>query len=75
MPQAQIDAYANIVENHFIKGPQGTLGTIQALRSASLHPSINNKSFDINQSARFQIAFEILDKCKNINEFIVSSRI
>jgi hypothetical protein len=68
MPQAQIDAYANIVENHFIKGPQGTLGTIQALRSASLHPSIGNESFDINQSARFQVAFEILDKCNTINE-------
>jgi SNF2 family DNA or RNA helicase len=68
MPQAQIDAYTNIVENHFIKGPQGTLGTIQALRSASLHPSIGNESFDINQSARFQVAFEILDKCNTINE-------
>jgi SNF2 family DNA or RNA helicase len=68
MPQAQIDAYANIVENHYIKGPQGTLGTIQALRSASLHPNIGNESFDINQSARFQVAFEILDNCKKINE-------
>jgi len=71
MPQAQIDAYANIVENHFIKGPQGTLGTIQALRSASLHPSIGHESFDINQSARFQVAFEILDKCKAINEKVL----
>lgn len=71
MPQAQIDAYTNIVENHFIKGPQGTLGTIQALRSASLHPSIGNESFDINQSARFQVAFEILDKCKSINEKVL----
>ena len=71
MPQAQIDAYTNIVENHFIKGPQGTLGTIQALRSASLHPSIGNESFDINQSARFQVTFEILDKCKTINEKVL----
>jgi hypothetical protein len=71
MPQTQIDAYTNIVENHFIKGPQGTLGTIQALRSASLHPSIGNESFDINQSARFQVAFEILDKCKAINEKVL----
>lgn len=68
MPEPQIRAYESIVENHFIRGPQGTLGTIQALRSTSLHPNIVGDLFDINESARFQITFEILDNCKNLNE-------
>jgi SNF2 family DNA or RNA helicase len=71
MPEPQIKAYESIVENHFILGPQGTLGTIQALRSTSLHPRIGDDLFDINESARFQIAFEILDKCKSINEKVL----
>lgn len=71
MPQAQIEAYEHIIENHFIRGHQGTLGTIQALRTVSLHPKIGDEFFDINQSARFEITFEILDKCKSLNEKVL----
>ena len=70
MPKEQVEAYEEIITKHFISGPKGTLGTIQALRSVSLHPMFLRKedSFDPMSSARFQLALEILDNCHKANE-------
>ena len=70
MPKIQIEAYEEIISKHFVSGPKGTLGTIQALRSVSLHPRFLRKedAFDPMSSARFQLALEILDNCHKANE-------
>lgn len=70
MPEDQAKAYDEIISQHFVSGPKGTLGTIQALRSISLHPRFLRKedTFDPMSSARFQLALEILDNCHKQNE-------
>jgi superfamily II DNA or RNA helicase len=74
MPLEQAIAYSNAISISQVKGPQGTLGTIQALRSVSLHPDLNNKNnqeFLPEKSARFQVAFEILDECYKKQEKVL----
>jgi len=71
MPVEQAKAYSHAIAMKQIKGPQGTLGTIQALRSVSLHPDLyHGTSQDLvpEKSARFLVAFDILDKCFEANE-------
>jgi SNF2 family DNA or RNA helicase len=71
MPPEQANAYSHAIALNQIKGPQGTLGTIQALRSVSLHPDVYlGKSNDLapEKSARFLVAFDVLDKCHELGE-------
>lgn len=70
MPTAQAKAYERIISNHYVTGPKGTLGTIQALRSVSLHPKFSDPEADFNpmDSARFTLMFEILDQCHQKGE-------
>jgi hypothetical protein len=66
MPAEQEQAYKHAVAMKEIKGPQGTLGAIQALRAVSLHPDLYMGKFsDLvpEKSARFLVAFNILDEC------------
>ena len=71
MPPEQIQAYSHVIALKQVKGPQGMLGTIQALRSVSLHPDLYtgaSQDFTPEKSARFLVAFDILDKCYEKNE-------
>ena len=66
MPIDQNQAYRHALAMKQVKGPQGTLGMIQALRSLSLHPDLYMPSegdFDPTKSARFQVTLKILDDC------------
>jgi hypothetical protein len=71
MPPEQAQAYNHVIALKQVKGPQGMLGTIQALRSVSLHPDLYtgaSQDFTPEKSARFLVAFDILDKCYEQNE-------
>jgi hypothetical protein len=71
MPTEQAQAYSKAIAINQIKGPQGTLGTIQALRAVSLHPDLyHGTSHDLSpeKSARFLVAFDVLDKCFELKE-------
>ncbi len=71
MPPEQAQAYNHVIALKQVKGPQGMLGTIQALRSVSLHPDLYtgaSQDFTPEKSARFLVAFDILDKCYEKNE-------
>jgi SNF2 family DNA or RNA helicase len=71
MPAEQSQAYSHAIALKQIKGPQGTLGTIQALRAVSLHPDLyHGTSQDLSpeKSARFLVAFDVLDKCFELKE-------
>lgn len=71
MPPEQAQAYSHAIAINQIRGPQGTLGTIQALRAVSLHPDLyHGISQDLapEKSARFLVAFDVLDKCFELNE-------
>lgn len=71
MPPEQVQAYSHVIALKQVKGPQGMLGTIQALRSVSLHPDLYtgaSQDFTPEKSARFLVAFDILDKCYEKNE-------
>jgi SNF2 family DNA or RNA helicase len=71
MPAEQAQAYSHAIALRQIKGPQGTLGTIQALRSVSLHPDLflgTSQDLSPEKSARFQITLDVLDKCFELNE-------
>ena len=71
MPDEQEQAYKHAIALKEIKGPQGTLGAIQALRAVSLHPDLyRGKSEDLvpEKSARFLVTFSILDKCYELKE-------
>jgi hypothetical protein len=71
MPAEQAQAYSHAIALKQIKGPQGTLGTIQALRAVSLHPDLyHGTSQDLSpeKSARFLVALDVLDKCYELNE-------
>jgi hypothetical protein len=74
MPRDQVQAYRHAVAMKEVKGPQGTLGTIQALRSVSLHPGLYTNSsseFDPSKSARFKVALDILDECFKVGEKVL----
>ncbi len=71
MPEEQEQAYKHAIAMKEIKGPQGTLGAIQALRSVSLHPDLyRGKTDDLvpEKSARFLVALNVLDKCYELKE-------
>jgi hypothetical protein len=71
MPEEQAQAYRHAIAINQIKGPKGTLGTIQALRAVSLHPDLYRGSsgeLAPEKSARFLIALEVLDKCFELKE-------
>ena len=71
MPAEQSQAYSHAIALKQIKGPQGTLGTIQALRAVSLHPDLyHGTSQDLSpeKSARFLVALDVLDKCFELKE-------
>ncbi len=71
MPPEQSKAYSHAIALKQIKGPQGTLGTIQALRAVSLHPDLFlGKSQDLipEKSARFLVTFDVLDNCFELKE-------
>ena len=71
MPAEQAQAYSHAIALKQIKGPEGTLGTIQALRAVSLHPDLyHGTSQDLSpeKSARFLVAFDVLDKCFELKE-------
>lgn len=71
MPAEQAQAYSHAIALKQIKGPQGTLGTIQALRAVSLHPDLHHgTSQDLSpeKSARFLVALDVLDKCFELKE-------
>jgi superfamily II DNA or RNA helicase len=74
MPDEQAQAYSHAIALNEIRGPQGTLGTIQAMRAVSLHPDLYyGKAQDLipEKSARFLIALDILDKCFELNEKVL----
>ena len=71
MPAEQAQAYSHAIALNQIKGPQGTLGTIQALRAVSLHPDLYygiSNDLSPEKSARFLVALDVLDKCFELNE-------
>ena len=71
MPDEQEQAYKHAIAMKEIKGPQGTLGAIQALRAVSLHPDLyrgNSEGLVPEKSARFLVTFSILDKCYELKE-------
>jgi superfamily II DNA or RNA helicase len=65
MSSIQADAYTNRLEEIGNERPGWMLETLQAIRSVSLHPSPDAAGSDqsfIEMSARFAIAFEVLDR-------------
>ena len=71
MPAEQAQAYRHAIALKQIKGPQGTLGTIQALRAVSLHPDLyqgTSQDLSPEKSARFLVALDVLDKCFELKE-------
>lgn len=71
MPEEQAMKYSHAIAMNQINGPQGTLGTIQALRAVSLHPNLYKgtaENLEPEKSARFIVALEVLDKCFELNE-------
>ena len=71
MPPEQAQAYSHAIALKLIKGPQGTLGTIQALRAVSLHPDLyrgTSQDLSPEKSARFLVALDVLDKCFELKE-------
>ena len=71
MPAEQAQAYSHAIALNQIKGPQGTLGTIQALRAVSLHPDLYrgiSQDLSPEKSARFLVALDVLDRCFELKE-------
>ena len=71
MPAEQAQAYSHAIALKQIKGPQGTVGTIQALRAVCLHPDLyHGTSQDLSpeKSARFLVALDVLAKCFELKE-------
>jgi len=73
MPQSQADAYRLVVNNARVgdKNKGAMLETLNKLRSISLHPAISSNDVDdlyIQDSARLNVLFHVLDSIHKINE-------
>lgn len=78
MPPIQAKRYGEILDRHRNRGESDDkvtmLEVIQHLRQVSLHPALFEKSksgFDFDESARFQLLFQILDSVKAKQEKVL----